>query len=387
MLRTAWRVTGLSARLGAHMAARITGRTPPLPLNLTVSVTRRCDSHCSTCGIWCADQDGRDELDARQYEKLFASIGPGSVYFLNISGGEPTLRDDLPDIVRSGVQYLDPAHVHLPTNGIDPQRILGKVEQILAAMEDSRAVLSVKPSLDGVGRLHDEIRGVIGNYEAVRETITGLLRLRAAHPGRLLVGVGTVISRRNADSTKEVVGLARKLGLDSIIHEIAENREEMGNQDWSITPDVMEYRCAAGPFAEACREAIATGDAGSILKAAMRLRMIELTARWLETGQQPLPCYAGITNAHVGPKGGLWACAVMSRTNMMADLVRVKMDFERAWSSDNAGRVRRRIREQHCACPLANQMYANILLSPVELSRALALVLSSRAHFLAGQGM
>ena len=372
-------MTGLVQAVGlaSHVAARALRRTPPLPLNLTVSVTRACSSRCRTCGIWCSEpglEDRGEELSLEEYEGLFGSIGRGPVYFLNISGGEPTLRDDLPSIVEAGARLLEPAHVHLPTNGLDPDRVLHAVERILAVLAAGSTVLSVKPSIDGIGPVHDAIRGVEGNYDRVMETVERLLGLRDAHRGRLEVGCGTVLSRINLAEAGEVVRMAETLPLDSIIHEIAENREEMGNESWAITPSAAEYAAAVRPFAAALRRTVESADSLGALKAALRLRMIPLTMRWLRTGAGPLRCYAGSTNAHVGPRGGLWACAVQARTNRMADLRHTDMDLPAAWSSRSAARVRDRIRGGGCACPLANQMYANILLDPVELARALSLV-------------
>jgi len=372
-------VSGLHQTVGlaSHAAARALHRTPPMPLNLTVSVTRACDSRCRTCGIWCSEPSLLDpgvELAPEESERMFASIGRGSVYFLNISGGEPTLREDLVDIVESGARLLGPAHVHLPTNGLDPDRVLDAVTRILAVLEHRDAVLSVKPSIDGIGAVHDRIRGVEGNHEKVMETLRRLLELRERHPGRLEVGCGTVLSKLNLDEAGRVVRMAETLDLDSIIHEIAENREEMGNESWAITPSPDEYARAVRPFAAALTRTIERADAMGALKAALRMRMIPLTLRWLRTGAGPLRCYAGSTNAHVGPRGGLWACAVQARKNRMAGMREMGMDMRRAWSSPGARSVRERIRRGECSCPLANQMYANILLDPVELARALALV-------------
>jgi len=368
-----------TGRLAGYVVSRRLGRLHPMPLNLTASVTRRCDSRCRTCGIWCADEGAiADELSLGEWTRLFESIGPGRVYFLNISGGEPTLRDDLPDIVRAGARLLEAPHVHLPTNGIDPDRILRVVERLLDALDDTGAVLSVKPSLDGIGEDHDRIRGVEGNWRGVRETIDRLIALRAARRGRLEVGVGTVVSRLNWDRTDAIVRFAGSLELDSVIHEIAEEREEMDNDGRSITPDDRQYGIATRPFARALARQLRHGRPEAVLRAALRLRMIDLTLRWLRTGRQPLPCYAGITNAHVGPRGGLWACAVRARTHRMAGLRDHGMSLPSAWRSDGAARVRRTIREGGCDCPLANQLYANILLDPVEMARAAALVARAR---------
>ena len=50
---------------------------------------------------------------------------------LNICGGEPTLREDLPDICRLAVEHLSPNIIHFPTNCLSPELIEKQVEAIL----------------------------------------------------------------------------------------------------------------------------------------------------------------------------------------------------------------------------------------------------------------
>ena len=54
------------------------------------------------------------------------------------------------------------------------------------------------------------------------------------------------------------------------------------------------------------------------------------------------------------------------------------MDFPAAWASEEAREARARVRRRECACPLANQLYADILLDPVELARALTAIAALR---------
>ena len=58
----------------------------------------------------------------------------------------------------------------------------------------------------------------------------------------------------------------------------------------------------------------------------------------------------------------------------MANLRELDMDIAKAWRGERAARVRRLIRQEACSCPLANQMYANILLDPEEMARVLSLL-------------
>ena len=140
------------------------GKSGFQPMTLTYSVTAACQSRCKTCQIgamFCQDPT-RPEKDLRldEIEKIFKSMKP--VYFFNMSGGEPFLRKDLPEIVALACKYLKPRVIHTPTNAILSDRIIEKTEQILNVIReyDPTVPFTVKPSIDGVGELHDEIRGV-----------------------------------------------------------------------------------------------------------------------------------------------------------------------------------------------------------------------------------
>jgi MoaA/NifB/PqqE/SkfB family radical SAM enzyme len=83
---------------------------PGKPITLTFSVTAACQSRCKTCniGLEYRKDPKRKEKDLKldEIEKIFRSLG--HIYFLNISGGEPFLRKDLPEIVELACRFLKP---------------------------------------------------------------------------------------------------------------------------------------------------------------------------------------------------------------------------------------------------------------------------------------
>jgi len=339
---------------------------PARPITLTYSVTNRCQSRCLTCKIWRVYKNhparADQELKLDEIERAFKSIG--HIYFFNISGGEPFLRDDLVDIVNLAVEHLTPRIVHIPTNGLMPQRIRDTVEQILRRMESRvpETPLTVKPSLDAVGEKHDEIRGVPGNFDKVLQTIGLLKGLGEKYPA-LHVEAGTVISKYNIDDIEELTRFVSGLGIESYRHEIAEERAEFRNRDDGIAPSADEYERLAELFSRSIREGVTGKRRLTRLTESLRLTYYELASRIVREGRQVVPCYAGISNVHVDPYGELWACCVLGYDKPLGDLRSADFDFDRVWHSAQADEVRRFIRSGGCACPLANQAYSNILLS------------------------
>ena len=144
---------------------------------MTFSVTNKCQSRCKTCNIWKIYHenlyDPKDELSIEEIDRIFRSIG--HIYFFNLSGGEPFLRNDLSKIVESALEYLKPAIIHSPTNAIASNRVIEQTKTILDLIKSKglETIVTIKPSLDGIGKLHDEIRGVPGNWEKLMSTIEG----------------------------------------------------------------------------------------------------------------------------------------------------------------------------------------------------------------------
>ena len=90
-------------------------------------VTGQCNARCHHCFYWNnlgADHVG---LSLEKIEKTARSMPPFRTLLL--SGGEPTLRKDLPQLIdifrrHNGIETVD-----IPTNGLLPDRIAGLAEE------------------------------------------------------------------------------------------------------------------------------------------------------------------------------------------------------------------------------------------------------------------
>lgn len=339
----------------------------PGPVNVTFSVTNRCQSRCRTCLIWelyrKEPERAGQELTLEEIERLFRSMAP--TYFFNVSGGEPFLRDDLPAIIELACRYLRPAVVHIPTNAIAVRRIVHGVEDILSLLHRvaPRTTLTLKPSFDGLGEAHDAIRGIRGNYRRVLELLEQLQPLRQAFP-RFKVGLGTVVSTFNVERLEEIAAQVEALEVDSYINEIAEVRSEMFNGEQGITPAAEQYARAMEGFKQRTARMLAARRGLSRITLAFRLYYYDLVVRILREQRQVLPCYAGVSNVHISPYGDLWPCCVRGYEGSMGNVREYGHDFFRVWRSPRAAAIRRSIRAGECWCPLANQAYSNMLFSP-----------------------
>ncbi len=327
------------------------GRPLVLPLNLTVSVSYRCNSRCKTCNVW---QRPNDDFTLEEYEKTFASLGRAP-YWFTFSGGEPTLRKDLPEIVESAYRNCRPGIINIPTNGIQDTIIPARVERVLRAAPESEVIVNL--SLDGVGEKHDVVRGVRGNFERAMRTYAGLKALRDRYQNFTL-GVHTVISNFNLAEFDTIYAFVRdELRPDSFISEIAEERVELDTVGMGITPSIHTYQPVIERLQEGMRGAEFRGV--SRITQAFRDRYYDLVKRTLVERRQVIPCMAGIASAQIAPNGDVWTCCI--RAESVGNLREHDYDFRSVWSSARADELRRSIKAGECYCPLANAAYTNML--------------------------
>jgi MoaA/NifB/PqqE/SkfB family radical SAM enzyme len=348
------------------------------PITLTFSATAACQSRCKTCniGLEYRKDPKRKEKDLKldEIEMIFRTLG--HIYFFNISGGEPFLRKDLPEIIGLACQYLKPKIIHIPTNAIASERVR---DLTLRSMEiisqyDSEIPLTVKPSIDGIGKVHDEIRGVKGNFKQLEKTISYLKDIEKEFPNFHLE-LGTVVSRFNVDHLSQIKDYVHTLGVQSYRNEIAEQRTEFFNLEDSITPDAETYERLMSEFSTKIKKHISQKRKLAKVTESLRLVYYDLVVRILREQRQVIPCYAGISNVHINFDGEVWPCCVLGYSKPMGFLREHNYEFQKVWHSDQAKEVRKYIKDGNCACPLANQAYSNILCHTPSLVKVLRNIL------------
>ena len=101
------------------------------PSHLILYVTARCNARCKHCFYWeeinSAKKD--NELSLDEINRISKNLG--RVKLLSITGGEPTLRSDLPQIVHTFHVNNKIDHVALHTNGFFSERTRDMAVQIV----------------------------------------------------------------------------------------------------------------------------------------------------------------------------------------------------------------------------------------------------------------
>ena len=357
-------------------ASYATGRVFSLPLNITVSVSYHCNSRCKTCNVWLLPND---DLTVSEWDRVFESLGRAP-YWFTFSGGEPTLRPDLPEMVASAYRHCRPGIINIPTNGILYRVIPDRIERVLQAAPRSEVIVNL--SLDGVGARHDELRGVKNNWAHSMATYAALKDLQKRYK-HLTLGIHSVISTFNVEEIPELCQyVQRELKPDSHITEIAEERVELDTVGLGITPSAERYAVAIDALLESMRDQPASGVAE--VAQAFRRQYYELVKRTLRERRQVIPCMAGVASAQIAPNGDVWTCCV--RAESMGNVREHGYDFGAVWRSPKADELRRSIKAGECYCPLANASYTNMLVHGPTVTRVVADVARSRAASLRRPG-
>ncbi len=338
-------------KIAKMQASYALGKPLALPMNLTISVSYRCNSRCKTCNVW---QRPNDDFTLEEYDHTFASIGRDA-YWFTFSGGEPTLRKDLPEMVEAAYRHCRPGIINIPTNGIQDKIIPARIERVLQAAPTSEVIINL--SLDGVGEKHDIVRGVKGNFERAMRTYAGLKVLKGRYKNFTL-GVHTVISNFNVDEFEHIYAFVRdELKPDSFISEIAEERVELDTVGMGITPPIQKYQPVIERLQEGIRKAEFNGV--SRITQAFRDRYYDIVKRTLVEHRQVIPCLAGVASAQIAPNGDVWTCCI--RAESVGNLREHGYDFRSVWTTAHADELRRSIKAGECYCPLANASYTNML--------------------------
>ena len=327
-----------------------------LPINLTLSPSPRCNSRCLTCNIWMKRED---ELTLEEWDRVFQSLGRAP-FWATISGGEPFIFQDLVPLCQSLYEHCRPGIINIPTNSLMYKIIPRKVEEICNSCPDAQVIINL--SLDGVGKKHDHIRGVRGNFEKFEKNYYALRELDCPN---LTIGIHSVISRLNVDDAPELFDYALGIEPDAYITEIAEQRVELGTVGLDITPSLDKYSWVIDQLIERVEGRQFRGI--SKITEAFRMEYYKLVKRILAEETQVIPCFAGWASAQIYANGEVWPCCI--RADNLGNLRDVDYDFKRIWFSPEADRIRTSIRNKECHCPLANASYTNMLMHLPTLAR------------------
>lgn len=262
-----------------------------MPISALVLVTWRCNSKCLMCDIWRKDDSGNELTPAK-----FAEL-PRSLKDINITGGEPFLREDLTEIVRVIHKNCGHPTQVISTNGFLEERI----EDFLQETTDIHRYLGIRVSIDGIGTSHNQVRGIKGGFEKAVNSIKIAKRL-----GLQNLGIGFTMFDYNVDQLIEVYALAKQLRVQFVLSEAHDSEislKEQGNGDLKVK-NIKRFKEA---IAFVARDELVSFNP----KNWYRSLYTEGVYNRSVTGKRNIPCGAGELFFWMAPNGDIYPDTIL----------------------------------------------------------------------------
>lgn len=157
---------------------------------LNLEVTKRCNARCDFCDYWKT----KKEAQITDYLPIIKKFDP---MYINITGGEPLLRKDLPAIVRRIKEHMRFIYIQLITHGQIMTEEKG-VELWEAGIDQFTF------SLDFASERHDISRGIPGLFTHIT-TVIPKLKARGIDN----IGFNVFIMKDNLDDIIPIAHLAK----------------------------------------------------------------------------------------------------------------------------------------------------------------------------------
>jgi MoaA/NifB/PqqE/SkfB family radical SAM enzyme len=283
-------------------------------MDVTVIATYRCDAHCTMCHVWKHPTLPGEEIDTRTCDKI-----PAGLDNLNITGGEPTLRRDLRELV--DVLYPKARTLEISSNGLHADRL----EPIVRKYPD----IKIRFSLETADARSDRIRGERGGFE---KKVRGLRRLRDL--GATDLGFAAVIQDANADGIVELYRFATAEGF-----ELATSALHNGYQFHKSGNRPYDRVGVARQIGRLIEELLRTFSVKDWFRAYLNLGLM---AKTLGQGRL-LPCTAASDFVFLDPWSDVYGC------NVRPDLVMGNLKTG-SWDDVLAGAAADRVRESVATC-------------------------------------
>ncbi len=272
------------------------------PICLTWELTYACNLACIHCLSSSGRRDPR-ELSTEQCKALIDEFARMQIFYVNIGGGEPTVRRDFWELL----DYATAAGVGVKfsTNG---SRITPEVAERLAASD----YVDVQISLDGAtAEVNDAVRGP-GSYQLAMRAIEHL-----AAAGMRGFKISVVVTRHNAGQLDAFKELADRHGAQLRVTRLRPSGR--GADTWHELHPLPDQQRGLYDWLVAHGDEVLTGDSFFHLSAL----------------GGPLPglnlCGAGRVVCLVDPIGDVYACPFAIHAAFLAGNVLAGGGFAEVW--------------------------------------------------------
>lgn len=304
----------------------------------TIAITYRCNSRCRMCNIWQIENPVDLPL------AYFNNLSPDLKY-INLTGGEPFLRSDLPEIVKIIKRKSPRAKIIISTNGLATDLIIGQIKKILAINNK----VGIRISLDGLGEMHNQVRGIPDIFSKAMATIDGLKKIGVKN-----LGISFTIMDFNVSELKKVYDFAQEKKLQ-LAMALVQNSDIYFTKDDNTASEIAEIE-------EALIYVISNELTGFNIKKWFRAYYDYGLLYFAKHKKRLLASGAGLDSCFIDPDGNIYP----------SNLINIKMGnlgagkLAEIWNNENAENARQEIKNKNITeswiiCTIRGVMKKNIL--------------------------
>lgn len=293
-------------------------RIPP-PTEMCIITTYRCPMQCKMCDIWNNPTEKSKEITPEEIEIL------PKVKFINITGGEPFIREDLEDIVE--VAFRKSPRVVISTSGWFEDRVIKLAKRF--------PKIGIRISIEGLSCKNDELRGRIGSFDKGLRTLLILKEM-----GIKDIGFGCTVSNNNSEDMLSLYRLSKSLGMEFAT--AAFHNSYYFHKNDNVITNKNEV---CNNFEKLIEMQLNENHPKSWFRAFFNMGLIN----YIEGNRRMLPCEAGIVNFFIDPYGEIYPCNGLEEKYWKESMgnIRKVSSFDEIWQSAQAQEVRRKVIE----CP------------------------------------
>lgn len=281
-------------------------------LNGTVIVTYRCNARCTMCNRYKAPSKPEEEISIETIKKL------PKMYFTNITGGEPFIRQDLKEIVRELYKKSD--RIVISTNGFFTDRIIDLCNEF--------PNLGIRISIEGLEETNNSIRGLEDGFNKGYKTLQKLVEMK--HPD---VGFGMTVQDANA---KDLVALYQK--SNELNMEFA--TASLHNSFYFVEAKniIKDRLMVAQEFENLVNELLKSNSPKKWFRAYFNHGLIN----YIFGQKRLLKCDMAFDTFFIDPYGDVMPCNGTKEKEVMGNLN--EQTWDELWNSEQAEKVRRKVK-------------------------------------------
>jgi len=300
------------------------------PYKIFLVITKSCGSRCLNCHIW--REVPTNELGLDEYEKLSINLGK-HLSWLNISGGEPTDRDDLIEILKIFIKNCpNLLIVNFTSNGLNQKKLIEAAEYL---SNSNIPIIGINISIDGPEKMHIKLRGGEDSYLKAIASLKALRKLKniKVHASMTLFEANSHLIEETFKEIKGHIPNFRRtqLHLNQSFHSEHYYRNKASSGE---TPKLQPH--------------IGTKSLLRFLAPMEILKSIYLKnlIKFQKTKKNPIPCSSLTSNVYISEHGDLYTCTIWNQK--VGSLRNEEFDLHKIMNTQKAKDLRLDISNNKC---------------------------------------